>query len=333
VEPLTPDDPVAIGPFALSGRLGAGGMGAVYVGQDADGQRVAVKVIHPQLAADREFRARFGREIALARSVDEPWAARVVAADPDSMHPWLATEYVEGPDLDGHISTNGPLPPAAVARLGSILAGALADLHKRGIVHRDLKPANVLLTADGARLIDFGIARAVDTTRITHTGMLIGTPAYMSPEQADGHEPGAASDVFSLGSVLVFAATGTGPFGTTSNPVAMLVRISRDDPDLSAVPERLRRSVAGCLARDPADRPAAAELARRFAAIRPDAPPPTLVAPTGAEGEPMPLSTGRPLEGAVDEVGFWRLMAIELVVVLIFGALFLLAVSQLGIRR
>jgi serine/threonine protein kinase len=155
----------------------------------------------------------------------------------------------------------------------------------------------------------------------------------MSPEQADGHEPGAASDVFSLGSVLVFAATGTGPFGTTSNPVAMLVRISRDDPDLSAVPERLRRSVAGCLARDPADRPAAAELARRFAAIRPDAPPPTLVAPTGAEGEPMPLSTGRPLEGAVDEVGFWRLMAIELVVVLIFGALFLLAVSQLGIRR
>ncbi len=294
MEPLTPGDPVAVGPFALSGRLGAGGMGTVYLGQDVDGQRVAVKVIHPQLAADREFRARFGREIALARSVDEPWAARVVAADPESVRPWLATEYVEGPDLERQIAATGRLPPAAVARLGSILAGALADLHARGIVHRDLKPANVLLTADGARLIDFGIARAVDTTRITHTGMLIGTPAYMSPEQADGHEPGAASDVFSLGSVLVFAATGTGPFGTTSNPVAMLVRISRDEPDLSGVPEPLLLVVADCLKRNAAARPAAAELARRFAAAVTAGPAVTLVGPPDEPRRMRVPSTLRP---------------------------------------
>jgi hypothetical protein len=290
VEPLTPDDPIAVGPFALSGRLGAGGMGTVYLGQDSDGRRAAVKVVHHHLAADPEFRARFGREIALARSVDEPWAARLVAADPEALHPWLATEYVDGPDLDGHVAAEGPLPVPVVVRLGSILAGALADLHRRGIVHRDLKPANVLLAADGARLIDFGIARAVDTTRITHTGMMIGTPAYMAPEQADGQDPSPASDVFSLGSVLVFAATGAGPFGTTSNPVAMLVRISRDDPDLTGVPDRLRPVLAACLARDPAARPTAGVLARRFGAAAANGPAPTLVAPPT---EPVPVRDRR----------------------------------------
>jgi serine/threonine protein kinase len=272
-------------------RLGAGGMGTVYLGRAGHGRLAAVKVVHQHLASDTEFRARFAREIAVARSVDAPWTARVLDADPTGTRPWLATEYVDGPSLDDHVATSGPMPEIAVARLCSMLAAAPADLHARGVVHRDLKPANVLLTADGVRLIDFGIARAVDATRITSTGLRIGTPAYMSPEQVAGQEPGAASDVFSLGSVLTFAATGSGPFGTSSNPVALLVGISRDAPDLGGVPARVRPAIAACLGREPAARPPATEVTRWFTGQATAGPPPTLVEPRIG---PPPARTASP---------------------------------------
>jgi hypothetical protein len=260
-QPLLPEDPQRLGPFALTARLGSGGMGVVYLGRHDDGRAAAVKVVHPHLIGDPDFRSRFDREIALAHRVDAPWTARVIDADPFASRPWLATEYVEGSALDEQVSRTGPLPAPELDLLARRLAAALADLHATAVVHRDLKPSNVLLSADGPRLIDFGIARSIDATKITHTGHVVGTPAYMAPEQAAGEEAGPASDVFSLASVLVFAATGRGPFGTAAHPAAMLLRVMQQEPDLAAVPAPLRERLVPCFAREPADRPTAAELA------------------------------------------------------------------------
>jgi len=240
-------------------------MGVVYLARHDAGHEAAVKVVHPHLIGDPGFRVRFAREIAVARSVDAPWTARVLDADPQGERPWLATEFVDGPALDEQVARAGGLPRAALEILGRRLAEALAALHAGGVVHRDLKPSNVLLGTDGPQLIDFGIARSVDATKITHTGLVMGTPAYMAPEQAEGDDAGPPADVFSLASVLWFAATGDGPFGTASHPAAMLLRILQRTPDTSTLPPPLDGWLRPCFAKDPTDRPTAAELATLWA--------------------------------------------------------------------
>ena len=300
IKELCAGDPTRVGPFQLLGRLGAGGMGQVFLGLDSSGHRVAVKVIHEAHVGVPEFRARFAREIRIAGQVRAPWTVPLVSADPEARQPWLATEYVAGPSLAQAVRSAGPLPEAAVAVLASRLADALAALHSTGLIHRDLKPSNVMLAQDGPRLLDFGIARAVDATRITRTGVAVGTPAFMSPEQAHGKEGGTASDVFSLASVLTFAATGQGPFGQAETPVAMLTRVSQREPDLSAVPAALRDVLAVCLSKDPAARPTARQLAGMLARwtdpVPPGAWPPPVVAELTAP-LPAPESVPPPRRG------------------------------------
>jgi len=258
--PLGADDPRVIGEFRLHARLGAGGMGRVYLASSPGGRAVAVKVVHPHLARDAAFLDRFRRELAAAQAVNGGYAAPVVAVGPDDDPPWLATAYVAGPSLEEAVTETGPLPPDAVLKLAAGLAEALRDIHDAGLVHRDLKPANVLLAEDGPRVIDFGIARALGGTVLTAAGSVLGTPSFMSPEQAQGEPTGPASDVFSLGAVVYFAATGTGPFGS-GNPAVMLYRIVHAEPDLDRLPTELRDLAAACLAKDPERRPAPAELA------------------------------------------------------------------------
>ncbi len=257
--PLSAEDPRMIGEFRLHQRLGAGGMGRVYLGSSPGGRAVAVKVIHPHLARDGAFVGRFRREVAAALAVNGGYAAPVVAAGPDDHPPWLATAYVPGPSLQEVVTASGPLPEDAVLKLAAGLAEALRVIHSCGLVHRDLKPGNVLLAADGPRVIDFGIARALDGTVLTSAESLLGTPSYMSPEQAQSQPAGPPSDVFSLGGVLYFAATGGNPFGT-GHPAVMLYRIVHTEPDLDQVPPGLRDLAAACLAKDPAQRPTPAEL-------------------------------------------------------------------------
>jgi outer membrane protein assembly factor BamB len=258
--PLSADDPRMIGEFRLHARLGSGGMGRVYLASSPGGRAVAVKIVHPHLARDGAFIGRFRREVAAALAVNGVYATPVIAAGPDDNPPWLATAYVSGPSLQEAVTATGPLPDDAVLKLAAGLAEALRAIHHCGLVHRDLKPGNVLLAADGPRVIDFGIARALDGTALTSAESLLGTPSYMSPEQAQSQPAGPASDVFSLGGVLYFAATGTNPFGT-GHPAVMLYRIVHTEPDLDAVPPRLRDLIAACLAKDAARRPAPAELA------------------------------------------------------------------------
>jgi eukaryotic-like serine/threonine-protein kinase len=256
---LQPGDPGLIGPYRLRRRLGAGGMGQVYLGLSPGGRAVAVKVIRADLAQDPEFRARFRREIAVARKVSGLFTAPVIDADVDGPVPWLATEYVSGPSLADAVSEHGPLPVASVLELAAGLAEGLSAIHAAGVVHRDLKPANVLLAADGPRVIDFGISRAVEASALTHTGLVVGSPGFMSPEQAEGREVGPSSDIFSLGAVLAFAATGHGPFGTGSTP-ALVYRVVHSLPQLDQVPAEVRPLVERCLAKDPAGRPTARDL-------------------------------------------------------------------------
>jgi eukaryotic-like serine/threonine-protein kinase len=259
---LQPHHPRRIGPYQVLGVLGAGGMGQVYLAADGNGL-VAVKVVHPGLTSDARFRVRFAREVEAGRRVHGPWTAAVVDADPQARLPWLATEYIPGVPLNRAVTTTGPLPPGVVAALAAHLARALVDIHAAGLVHRDIKPGNVLLGHTHALLIDFGISHAQDDTRMTTTGYVIGTPAFLSPEQAEGTEPTTASDVFSLGGVLVWAATGRGPFGD-GNPVALLRRIRTADPELGALAEPVRELAARCLRRDPAARPTAAQVVERL---------------------------------------------------------------------
>jgi outer membrane protein assembly factor BamB/tRNA A-37 threonylcarbamoyl transferase component Bud32 len=260
LEALAADDPRVIGDFRLQSRLGAGGMGRVYLGFSPAGRAVAVKVIHPHLARDPSYAARFRREVAAAQAVNAMYATPVVAAGPDDTPPWLATAFVPAPSLQDVVSKNGPLPEEAVWRLAAGLAEALRAIHAGGLVHRDLKPGNVLLAADGPRLIDFGIARVVDGTRLTATDGVLGTPSYMSPEQAKGESVDPPSDIFSLGGVAYYAATGQAPFGG-GIPAALLYRIVFDEPNLDGLPPQLRALVAACLDKNPATRPTPAQLA------------------------------------------------------------------------
>ncbi|RKE18941.1 protein kinase domain-containing protein [Streptomyces sp. TLI_171] len=264
-EPLDRTDPETVGPYRLLARLGVGGMGRVYLARSAGGRTVAVKVVRADLAGDADFRERFRREVSAAQAVGGAFTAPVVDADRAGESPWLATAYVLGPALSDAVAAHGPLPVETVRTLGVGLAQALAAIHGAGLVHRDLKPSNVLLAADGPRVIDFGIARALDGDRMTSTGVVVGSPGFMCPEQAAGRRIGPAGDVFSLGSVLVFAATGRGPFdhvedGGAPSAASLLYRVVHDEPDLTGLPEQLRPAVAACLAKDPAERPAPAEL-------------------------------------------------------------------------
>ncbi|MFC5750140.1 protein kinase domain-containing protein [Actinomadura rugatobispora] len=253
MQPITTDDPVGMGAYRVLARLGAGGMGRVYLARSPGGRFVALKVIRPEFAGDAEFRARFHREVAAARLVSGAFTTPVLDADTEGPVPWLATAYVAGPSLQEAIDGYGPLTEAGTRALGAGLAEALVAVHDAGLVHRDLKPSNVLLTAGGPRVIDFGISRVLDGTAVTQAGSVLGTPAYMSPEHVNGGVS-AASDVFSLGGVLVFAATGKGPFG--SGPAdALLYRVVRSEPVLDGVPHALRPLVAACLAKDPGGRP------------------------------------------------------------------------------
>ncbi|MEW2354890.1 serine/threonine-protein kinase [Spirillospora sp. NPDC029432] len=262
---LRPEDPRAIGPYRLLARLGAGGMGSVFAGRSAGGRTVAIKLVHPELARDAGFRRRFRQEVEAARQVGGEFTASVLDADPDADVPWLATAYIAGPSLHEVVDGGyGPLPERSLRQLAAGLGRALRAVHARGLVHRDLKPANVLLTLDGPRVIDFGIARAVDSTIATRTGAVVGTPAFMSPEQVRGERVTPAGDVFSLGSVLAFAATGRLPFAAGEGGVhALMMRIVSAEPDLAGLDGPLRDLVGACLAKRPEERPSPEEIVER----------------------------------------------------------------------
>jgi serine/threonine protein kinase len=268
VQALLPGDPRVVGPYQLLGRLGSGGMGRVFLGVSAGGRPVAVKVIRPELVADPEFRTRFRREVAAARTVSGLFTALVVDADTGAPAPWLATAYVAGPSLAQAVRDAGPLSADSVLALAVGLAEGLAAIHAAGVVHRDLKPSNVLLAEDGPRVIDFGISRAVEATSLTNAGFVVGSPGFMSPEQAKGGVVGPPSDMFSLGAILAFAATGEGPFGTGST-VALVYRVVHSSPDLGGLPSQVRPLIERCLAKDPSLRPTAVEFLAQAGPGRP----------------------------------------------------------------
>ncbi|MFE2867388.1 serine/threonine-protein kinase [Embleya sp. NPDC059259] len=266
MKPLEPEDPRQIGGYRVLRVLGAGGMGRVYLGRNRGGRVVAIKVVRAEWADDPGFRERFRREVDAARRVGGAWTAPVLDADTEARTPWVVTGYVAGPSVYEAVSGRGALPAETVRTLGAGLAEALVAVHDAGLVHRDIKPSNVLLSLDGPRVIDFGISRAMDASVLTRTGHTVGSPGFMSPEQVDGRDIGPPSDVFSLGSVLVFAATGTGPFGEGSGQ-ALMYRIVAQEPRLDDVPVALREIVGACMAKHAASRPTPAEL---LAALAPE---------------------------------------------------------------
>jgi serine/threonine protein kinase len=271
MEPLSANDPRMIGEFRLHSRLGAGGMGQVYLGFSPAGRAVAIKVIHSQFGADPEFLRRFSHEVTAARAVGGMYTAPVVDSSVTDNSPWLATAYVPGPPLSAVVGRYGALPEAAVWRLAAGLAEALRAVHAAGVIHRDLKPANVLLADDGPHVIDFGISRPFHGTQLTSAGMVIGTPGYMSPEQAKSGPAGPASDIFSLGCVLAYAATGGPPF-EGDNAASVLYRIVSTEPDLSAIPPRLRQVIEACLQKDAAQRPEPAQVLAMINTLGPETP-------------------------------------------------------------
>jgi serine/threonine protein kinase len=283
---LQPGDPQQIGPYRIRGLLGVGGMGRVFLGASAAGQLVAVKVIRADLAADAEFRARFRREVIVAQKVNSRFTAPVIDADLEGRVPWLATAYVDGPSLANAVAERGPMPAASVRKLAAGLAEGLYAIHAAGVVHRDLKPANVVLAGDGPRIIDFGISLLDEASALTGTGLVVGSPGYMSPEQAEGGEVGPASDIFSLGAVLAFAATGERPFGTGSTP-AVVYRVVHRPATVERVPAEVRPLIERCLAKDPALRPTARDLLAATNAIRPAA---TTVPQPGTDALPAPAT-------------------------------------------
>lgn len=268
MEKLTAGDPQRIGAYRLLARLGAGGMGQVYLARSDRGRTVAVKLVRKELAEQDEFRDRFRLEVAAARRVGGAWTAPVLDANTEAAVPWVATGYVAGPSLQDIVSgPHGPLPARSVRILGSGLAHALQDIHGAGLIHRDLKPSNVLVTIEGPKVIDFGIARALETVTgagLTGTGGLVGSPGFMAPEQVRGTPITPACDVFCLGSVLAYAATGHLPFGTADTAVHVLMfRIAQEEPNLSELPEGLRELVTDCLKKDPSLRPTPAQILAR----------------------------------------------------------------------
>lgn len=259
LEPLTDDDPTHIGRFLIRARLGAGGMGRVYLASTEGGRPVAVKVMRSEVGLNPEFRERFRQEVEAARRVHGFYTAQVIDADPDAAQPWLATVYVPAPSLHQVVREHGTLPEASVLLLMAGIGEALQAIHAAGIVHRDLKPSNVLLATDGPRVIDFGIARIAESTSLTRYGVVVGSPGYMSPEQALGASAGPAADVFSLGSLAAFAAQGRGPFGDDGS-ISVLHRVAHQAPVLDGCPPRVLAIVKRCLEKDPARRPTPSDI-------------------------------------------------------------------------
>ncbi|MFH9863025.1 serine/threonine-protein kinase [Streptomyces sp. NPDC017202] len=266
VQPARPGDPSRIGPYRIVGRLGAGGMGTVHAGLAPDGTRVAVKVIHPEQAQDPQFRARFKREVELSSRVTGPYLVPLLAADPDTESPWLVTAYVPGPTLHQHLLDHGPLTGGSLYALAAATARALEAVHAAGVVHRDVKPQNVILTAGGPRVLDFGIAHAADGTSVTRTGVMTGTPGWISPEQYRAGTTGPEGDMFAWGALVAHAATGRLPFGTGA-PDVVAFRVMSGEPDLDGVPAPLRPVVEKALSKEPGDRPPATGAARECAEL------------------------------------------------------------------
>ncbi|MFE0355096.1 serine/threonine-protein kinase [Streptomyces nigra] len=263
---LRREDPRVVGSFRLHRRLGAGGMGVVYLGSDKKGQRVALKVIRPDLAEDQEFRSRFAREVSAARRIRGGCTARLVAADLEADRPWFATQYVPGPSLHDKVADEGPLGAAEVAAVGAALSEGLVAVHEAGVVHRDLKPSNILLSPKGPRIIDFGIAWATGASTLTHVGTAVGSPGFLAPEQVRGAAVTPATDVFSLGATLAYASMGDSPFGHGSSEV-MLYRVVHEEAQLHGVPDALAPLVRACLAKDPEERPSTLQLSLRLKEI------------------------------------------------------------------
>ncbi|MDC0773679.1 protein kinase domain-containing protein [Streptomyces sp. HD] len=288
---LRETDPAEVGGYRIEDRLGTGGMGVVYLARSASGRRLAVKVVHAQYADDDEFRIRFRREVAAARQVSGAFTAPVVDADADAPRPWMATLYIPGEDLGTHVRRHGPLPLPELRELAAGLSEALRDIHRAGMVHRDLKPANVMLAEDGPRVIDFGISRAAEFAAsdvLTQTGRVMGTPPFMSPEQfSSPQDVGPAADVFSLGSVLAYAATGRGPFDSPS-PYETAVRVVDGDAELDGVPDELLPFIRLCLEKHPKSRPTTGELLSLLRDGRLPDPRPAPEPDTSAEGAPPP---------------------------------------------
>jgi hypothetical protein len=263
-DPLSSWDPREAGGYRLRGRIGAGSMGQVYLAYTEGGRALAVKVVRPELAEDEEFRRRFRHEVAAARRVHGLFTAQVLDAGTEAPRPWLATTYVPGPSLQDAVANAGPLPTDSVWLLTAGVAEALRTVRSAGLIHRDLKPSNVLLAADGPRVIDFGIARASDATTLTRTGIRLGAPQFMAPEHVLGRDLTFAADVFALGALVVFAATGRSPFGDGVD-AAVLYRVVHEEPDLDGLPDALRELVAACLVKEPDRRPGLSEVIRRCA--------------------------------------------------------------------
>ncbi|MFI8950761.1 protein kinase [Streptomyces sp. NPDC053750] len=263
---LRREDPRVVGSFRLHRRLGAGGMGVVYLGSDKKGQRVALKVIRPDLAEDQEFRSRFAREVSAARRIRGGCTARLVAADLEADRPWFATQYVPGPSLHDKVVDGGPLSAADVAAVGAALSEGLVAVHEAGVVHRDLKPSNILLSPKGPRIIDFGIAWATGASTLTHVGTAVGSPGFLAPEQVRGAAVTPATDVFSLGATLAYSSMGDSPFGHGSSEV-MLYRVVHEEAQLHGVPDALAPLVRACLAKDPEERPSTLQLSLRLKEI------------------------------------------------------------------
>jgi serine/threonine protein kinase len=262
------EDPAVVGPFVVQSRLGSGAMGTVHLARSPGGRLVALKVVRPELADDPGFRARFGREVEAVRKVGGAFTAAVIDADPDAERPWLATEFLPGPTLQQAVDGQGPLRPDGLRYVAAGLAEALVAIHRAGVVHRDLKPSNILLTDNGPRVIDFGIARALEDVNLTATGIVVGTPGYLSPEQITGEPIGPASDLFSLGGVLVFAASGQGPFGR--GPLSALMhRVVHEDPRIPALPDDIAGVVRGCLERRPERRPTPDDVLKALSPVHP----------------------------------------------------------------
>ncbi|MGH3389418.1 MAG: serine/threonine-protein kinase, partial [Actinomadura sp.] len=279
--PLEPGDPASLGDFEVVGRLGVGGQGAVFLGRDPSGEQVAIKLLHTQMSTDSAARARFVREVEAAQKVAPFCTARVLESDVHGDQPYIVSEYIDGPSLHDVVARQGTIPARDLDRLAIGTATALAAIHEAGIVHRDFKPNNVLLAADGPRVVDFGIARTIDSqeSKVTATGMVVGTPGYLAPEQLTGAPLTPAVDIFAWGATMVFAATGQSPFEADTLPV-IINKILNSEPDLSALRNPLRDLVGQCLAKDPAARPPSHQLLLRLLGHAGAAPGP---APAGAE--------------------------------------------------